>query len=305
MTGSIVRRLWTYQAERFPLTKTVPLLAVFSAASIAVSATLAERPLPGMGAFITGFILAIAIFFQMRVCDEYKDLADDRRYRPDRPIPRGLVSLSLIFGLGVLSALVAVTAVWLWYPPVLWLLALVWLWLGLMTVEFGAPAFLKARPVLYLVSHMAIMPLIDLLLTGVEWLPAGSASPQLWLFLALSFVNGCVLEIGRKLWAPENEIPGVETYYGLWGPLTATRIWLGCVTLSYLLLVGVGFATGNPLINAVLGALGFAAILRAAFRYTGSQTPQAQKAVDTMAGLWVFLCYAVAGFAPLISRLFQ
>lgn len=305
MTGSIVRRLWTYQAERFPLTKTVPLLAVFSAASIAVSATLAERPLPGMGAFITGFILAIAIFFQMRVCDEYKDLADDRRYRPDRPIPRGLVSLNLIFGLGVLSALVAVTALWLWYPPVLWLLALVWLWLGLMTVEFGAPAFLKARPVLYLVSHMAIMPLIDLLLTGVEWLPAGSVSPQLWLFLALSFVNGCVLEIGRKLWAPENEIPGVETYSGLWGPLTATRIWLGCVTLSYLLLVGVGFATGNPLINAVLGALGFAAILNAAFRYTRSQTPQAQKAVDTMAGLWVFLCYAVAGFAPLISRVFQ
>ncbi|MBC9245260.1 UbiA family prenyltransferase [Paracoccus sp. 11-3] len=305
MTKSIVRRLWIYQAERFPLQKTVPLLAVFSAASIAVSATLADRPLPGIGAFATGFILAIAIFFQMRVCDEHKDLEDDFRYRPDRPIPRGLVSLRLVFALGLLSALVAVVAAWIWHPQVLWLLALVWLWLGLMTVEFGAPAFLKARPVLYLVSHMAIMPLIDLLLTGIEWVPAGSMSPHLWLFLALSFVNGCVLEIGRKLWAPENEIPGVETYSGLWGPRTATRIWLGCVALSYLLLIGVGFATGNPLINAATGALGFAIILNAAFRYIHNPTPQAQKTVDNVAGLWVFLCYAVAGFAPLVSRLFS
>jgi hypothetical protein len=71
--------------------------------------------------------------------------------------------------------------------------------------------------VLYLLSHMAIMPLIDLLLTGIEWLP-GRAASGLWMFLALSFVNGCVLEIGRKLWAPENEIAGVDTYSGLWGP---------------------------------------------------------------------------------------
>jgi hypothetical protein len=45
------------------------------------------------------------------------------------------------------------------------------------------------------------------------------------MFLALSFVNGCVLEIGRKLWAPENEIAGVDTYSGLWGPRRAAAIW--------------------------------------------------------------------------------
>jgi 4-hydroxybenzoate polyprenyltransferase len=81
--------LWTYQKERFPLAKTAPLLAVFSAASICVSAELAGSPLPGPGAFVAGFVIAMALFFQMRVCDECKDLADDRLYRPDRPIPRG------------------------------------------------------------------------------------------------------------------------------------------------------------------------------------------------------------------------
>jgi hypothetical protein len=107
---------------------------------------------------------------------------------------------------------VTVLAAWLWHPPVLWLLALVWAWLLAMSFEFGVPEWLKARPVVYLLSHMAIMPLIDLLLTGLEWVPGGGAAPGLGLFLALSFVNGCVLEIGRKLWAPENEIAGVDSY---------------------------------------------------------------------------------------------
>jgi hypothetical protein len=122
-----------------------------------------------------------------------------------------------------------------------------------MSFEFGVPDWLKARPVLYLVSHMAIMPLIDLLLTGIEWVPGGGAASGLWMFLALSFVNGCVLEIGRKLWAPENEIAGVDTYSGLWGPQRAAMIWSVTVILSLALLLGVGRATDTFLVALILG----------------------------------------------------
>ena len=80
--------LWTYQKERFPLARTLPLLGVFSAAAIAVSAAAGGRPYPGWGGFAAGLVLAMLVFFQMRACDEWKDLEDDRRYRPDRPIPR-------------------------------------------------------------------------------------------------------------------------------------------------------------------------------------------------------------------------
>lgn len=195
---TLVRRFWTYQAERFPLKKTVPLLAVFSAASISVSASLADRPLPGFGAFAAGFVVALSLFFQMRVCDEWKDAEDDRRLRPD---------------------------------------------------------WLKARPVLYLLSHMAIMPLIDLALTGMEWMPGGGAAVGLWTFLALSFVNGCVLEIGRKLWTPQAEIERVDTYSRLWGPGRAALVWIGCVALSAALLILVGVMTGVGWTTAAL-ALG-------------------------------------------------
>lgn len=299
-----VAALWTYQKERFPLSKTAPLLAVFSAASICVSSQLAGRPLPNWGAFLAGFIIAMLLFFQMRVCDEYKDLEDDRRYRPDRPIPRGLVSLRLILSLGVASLPVTALAAWLWHPPVLWLLALVWVWLAAMTMEFGIASWLKARPVLYLLSHMAIMPLIDLLLTGLEWVPGGGAPASLGIFLALSFVNGCVLEIGRKLWSPENEIAGVETYSGLWGVKKAALIWCGCVVLSFALLLGLGAATGVIWISLVLGGIGAAICLASATGYARAPTDNAEKRMDTLAGLWVFFCYAIAGFAPIVMKAF-
>lgn len=299
-----ISALWTYQKERFPLAQTGPLLAVFSAASICVSAELSSRPLPGIDAFIAGFIIAIMLFFQMRVCDEYKDLEDDMRYRPDRPIPRGIVSLKTIVALGIVSLPVTGLTAWLWHPPVLWLLALVWVWLAAMTAEFGIPTWLKARPVLYLISHMAIMPLIDLLLTGLEWGPGGGVVPGLFLFLLLSCVNGCVLEIGRKLWAPANEIFGVDTYSGLWGPKKAALIWATCVIASFALLLGIGLATGVLWISMVLGGCGVAVCLASAFNYANKPTATAEKRLDALAGLWVFACYAIAGFAPIITRIF-
>lgn len=111
-----LRALWTYQAERFPLAKTAPLLGVFSAASISASAQLAGRGLPHWTVFLAGFVIAMTLFFQMRACDEWKDLEDDRRYRPERPIPRGLVSLRLILTLGVASMAVTALATALSHP---------------------------------------------------------------------------------------------------------------------------------------------------------------------------------------------
>ncbi len=239
------------------------------------------------------------LFFQLRVADEVKDGEDDAKYRPERPIPRGLVTLRLIVSLGLATIPLAIILALMHGAGLVWLLLLTWAWLTAMTFEFGVPAWLKARPVLYLLSHMAIMPLIDLLLTGIEWLPYGSAAPALWLFIALSFSNGCVLEIGRKLWAPESERVGVDTYSGLWGPTRAANIWLVFAGISAVLLLGVGIATGFAFAFALITLTGFIICTYAARRYAANPTPKAEKQMDTIAGLWVFGCYATAGFLPL------
>jgi hypothetical protein len=299
----LLARLWIYQRERFPLGKTALLLAVFSAASLSVSAHLAGRALPGLATFAGAWAIVLIVFFQLRACDEVKDSEEDRRWRPERPIPRGLVSLRLIVGLGAagvpLAALIAAAL----DPRLLWPLGAVWLWLALMSAEFFVPQWLRQRPFLYLASHMAIMPLIDFFETACEWLPtAGAPPPGLAWFLGLSFANGCVIELGRKVWAPESERPGVETYSALLGPRRAALLWAGAASVAFALLAGTGAATGRAAADALVGAAALAVVWFAALRFASRADPAGQKLIDALSGGWVLICYATAGFAPLVGR---
>src|SRR6185312_4278694 len=52
------RRLWIYQAERFPVVRSGALVAMFSAAGVSLSAVLAARPLPAIGSYAVAFVVA-------------------------------------------------------------------------------------------------------------------------------------------------------------------------------------------------------------------------------------------------------
>lgn len=302
---SLIARLWIYQAERFPLGKTAVLCSVFAGASVSVSAHLAARPAPPLAAYLAAFIITLAFFFQLRVLDEIKDKEDDARFRPERPIPRGLVRLETIIWLGVASAVLAALAALAVDVRLIALLALAWGWMTLMSFEFFVPHWLKARPFAYLVSHMAVMPLIDLVITGAEWTPHGAPVAALSLFLFLSFANGCVLEIGRKLWAPVSEREGVETYSRVLGPARGAILWLICLAAALALLVAVGLATGAPVLTGAIGAAAAVFAGRAALKYRAEPTPERATALEDASGLWVFACYGAAGFAPFAGSLLQ
>ncbi len=150
---------------------------------------------------------------------------------------------------------------------------------------------------------MAVMPLIDLVITGVEWTPHSVPPAGLGLFLFLSFANGCVLEIGRKLWAPQSEREGVETYSRVLGPERGGLLWLGCLGAALGLLLAVGWATGAPWLTGAIGLAAAVYAARAALRYRTQATPVRAKALEDASGLWVFACYAAAGFAPFAGAL--
>ena len=88
-----------------------------------------------------------------------------------------------------------------------------------MTREFFVARWLKAHPIVYMTSHMVIIPLVDLYATACDWRVAGLTGPPAGLswFLIVSYLNGIVVEIGRKTRAPADEEHGVETYSALWG----------------------------------------------------------------------------------------
>ena len=79
--GSLLARLWIYQAERFPVLKNGLLIAVFASSGVTLSSVLAGRTLPTLAAYGCAAFVAFGLFFQLRVSDEVKDAEELSRLR--------------------------------------------------------------------------------------------------------------------------------------------------------------------------------------------------------------------------------
>ena len=303
--SQMANRWWTYQRERFPVFAHTPIIAAFSLSAVSYSALIrGAYHVPGWKPCVVAFASSFLFFLQLRIADEFKDFEEDSLYRPYRPVPRGLISLRDLGWVWAGSILLQLTlALWL-APRLIVLLLLPWLYLCLMSKEFFARRWLKARPITYMVTHMAIMPLVDLYTTSCDWVPAGFVRPPpglLW-FLLVSFFNGMVVEIGRKIRSPQDEETGVETYSFLWGRRNAILVWLGTLVctggFAFIAARGIGFA--RPVIILLL--ILFLAALAVAVYFLQGAVEKRGKYVETMAGVWSLLMYLSLGFIPIVLR---
>lgn len=299
-----MNRWWIYQKERFPLMAHGPLIAAFSASAVSYSALLrGPGEVPRWESYVVAFLVSLGSFLLLRIADEFKDAEEDARWRPYRPVPRGLVTLRELgrigIAVGVAQLIVASRLGW----PLVGLLVVTWIYFGLMSKEFFARDWLKKRPVVYLFSHMAIMPLVDWFATGCDWVRAGTGMPAgLFWFLAASFFNGVVIELGRKIRSPEQEETGVETYSFLWGRPGAVASWLAAMaaTLACALMAAerIGFTSE---VAWVLGVLWVgAAVLGWVFLKT--LKGKLAKGIEAVAGVWTLALYLTLGVVPLVSQ---
>jgi 4-hydroxybenzoate polyprenyltransferase len=306
--GTLFRRFLLYQRERFPLAVYVPLVAVFTVSAAAYSGALRGADgTPGTGLLLLGTLTALVFFFLLRVLDEHKDAATDRRYRPELPVPRGLISLAELRRLAAAALLLVLVSNALAAPVLLAACLPAALWTALMTREFFVPAWLRGRPALYLVSHMLVLPLIDGYTTGLDWLAEGETPRAgLWLFLLLTLLNGTLLEIGRKLRAPGEEREGVETYTAAWGRRTAPVVWLAVLAAAALVAVAAAAAVpgaaaqvagrlGPPLLLVPVAALPAVRFLRTGAAAWARRT-------DAAAALWTLAMYLFLGIGPWLAR---
>ncbi len=298
-----MNRWWTYQRERFPLLQHAPLVAAFSFSAVSYAAWLQGRSWPSAAALGVAFSTTLISFLHLRIADEFKDEAEDRLYRPYRPVPRGLVRLRELGWIWVITAVVQALLA-LWHAPALlgWLF-FTWTYLALMTREFFVAAWLKARPLAYLFSHMLIMPLIDFYAAACQWVPSGSGLPEgLWWFLAVSFGNGLTIEIGRKLRAPQDEEPGVNSYTRVWGRERAVAAWLASVlgtgAAFVLAAARVGFAPSAGLVaTTALAACGWLGV-----RFLRQPQTSRSRAIELGSGIWTLVLYLSLGFGPHLFR---
>ena len=302
---SFWKRLLIYQKERFPLLGNALLVAVFTFSAISYSRI--SRGAEGFIAwndFAIGICLTIGLFFLLRIFDEHKDQEDDRKYRSYLPVPRGLISLAELRKVGwAIFAMQAILLVF-FQTKMLFLFFIVLGYMLLMGEEFFVPEYLRKRPMLYNLSHMFIIPLVDIYASGLDWFLEGH-SPHWGLawFFGVSYFNGLVLEFGRKMRAPDYEEEGVNSYTKQYGVKKGPMLWLLFLIITALLAIGAAlyadygtFAVGWFLSCFILCSI-------PTILFINNPTKKGSKYIEVAAGVWTLLMYFSLGAIPMIKNL--
>ena len=299
---SELQKWLTYQKERFPLIRYSILVSAFAASGLSLSFLLTggQNPLR-IEMFLVAFSVTLLLFFQLRVADEHKDFEYDAIHHPERPVPRGLVSLKELRSLAIAAALFQLTAVLLLSANLIVPLVLAWTYMALMTREFFIGDWLRDHPIIYMLTHMCILFFTDLFITSCHFMVSNIEPPiTLLYFLGTSFCLGMVIELGRKIRSPQDETTGTDTYSRLWGRETAVRVWLSAISLSGLFAVATAIQIQSGLIALAVLSILLLTCWNSGKNFLASSTPLTAKRLDSLSGIWTLSTYLIIGLIPLL-----
>ena len=252
--------------------------------------------------FLLGIFTTITLFLLLRIFDEFKDAKDDAAYRKELPVPRGLIKELKIVGIVVAVLQIGINAIF--FPKMLILYFVVIAYLLLMGKEFFISAWLKRNQFFYVVSHMFIIPLVDVYASGLDWFLNNATAPiGLLFFFMVSYMNGVVLEVGRKIKAPEAEAEGVLSYTYMLGTARATYLWLVVLFVTLLLSIAAAHYAGYGLTAFYFLATAFALCSIAAFTFIKNKSTKASKAIEISSAIWTIAMYLILGGIPMIQKL--
>jgi 4-hydroxybenzoate polyprenyltransferase len=302
---SYPKRFFIYQKERFPFLVHGLLIAAFSFSAIAFSRLC--RGVPGFISwpdYAACALTNITLFFLLRVSDEHKDKALDAAYRPYLPVPRGLVTLKELRVTGFALLLPVSLLNIVYYPALLPFYFLALVYLLFMRYEFFAGTWLNQHQVAYIISHMVIIPLTDIYASSYDWKLHNAAPPLgLGFFFLVSYLNGIVLEIGRKLKTAEKEEPGVVSYTKLWGLQKAPWIWIALLALNFSAALAAAFYAGHSQSTFIVLGLLFLMACLPAVLFIRKPEPRWSRAIEGASVLWAFGMYLTLGGIPFLIQL--
>jgi len=300
-----LKRLYIYQKERFPVIQNSLVIAVFGFSAISFSRIC--RNAEGFISPVTyavGIFTTITLFFLVRIFDEFKDKEEDKKFRSYLPVPRGLISFKELRNMGIVVFILQVIVNAIFYPKMLFLFFPVLIYLALMGKEFFVSEWLKKHIVMYIITHMMIIPLIDIYASGLDWLKEGAGIPEgLFIFLGVSYMNGVVIEFGRKIRPKEMEEEGYETYSALYGANRATVIWILVMFVTLCLSIwAASYANyGMPVYIALASC--FLLFSLPGFIFFKMKTKKTAKFIEFSSALWTISMYLILGAAPMIADL--
>lgn len=299
------KRLYLYQKERFPILGHGLLVAAFSFSAISYS-----RICRGAAGFVdwrtfaVGIFTTVSLFFLVRIFDEFKDAEDDARFRKELAVPRGLISFRELFIMGIVVVAAQVALNLYFFPKMLLIYVVIIGYLLLMGKEFFVADWLKKHQFWYITSHMFIIPLIDIYASGLDWLLAGVKAPTgLLFFFAVSYMNGIVLEIGRKIRVPENESEGVLTYTFMLGIGGAVWLWIAVLLITLALSIAASVFAGYGETAFFVLSIIFVVCALPALLFLRKRTPRLSKMIEYASAFWTISMYLTLGGGPMISKL--
>lgn len=299
-------RFYQYQKERFPFIMHAIMIFAFTFSAVSFSRFCrGEEGFVSLYILLTGTITSFLFFFLLRIFDEFKDFEKDSKYQSYRPVPRGLIRLTELKHLAVVIIIFQIIVNIIVMPSMLIAYALIMVYMFFMTKEFFVKEWLVKHPITYLWSHMLIMPLIDFYTTGLDWLNNGLSPPDgLIYFLIVTFLNGIIIEVGRKIRSRDSEEPGVETYSYLYGSTKATAGWI--IVLFFTFIFALKACLAAELGTICIYSLTIFVILCAfpAFFFLHRKDRRSARYIEISAGVWTIAMYFTLGGVPMMFRLF-
>lgn len=248
-----MNKILQYFSERFPLSQYIPLTTFFGvAAAVAVQTKIFGAP-KQWGRIVVAIIALLLFLLRLRIFDEFKDYEHDKEHYPDRPIPRGLVSLGemkyLLFGVIIVEVLLST----IFGLSSFFLFALIFIYSLVMFKEFFIRKWLRNHFTTYIFLHEIVVIPLFLYLFSIQGMKIEHLTNiyfwKLSLFFGLLFF---LLEVARKFRSKEDEIPSQDTYTAQYGIKGASFLLFSLTVL--ILFLGLNlFATFNQLI--VLGVI--------------------------------------------------
>jgi len=300
-----LKRFYRYQKERFPILGHGLLVASFSFSAISYSRICrGAEGFVSWQAFVVCVFTTISLFLLVRIFDEFKDKEDDATYRKHLPVPRGLIRLNELFIIGAILVVAQVALNAWFFPKLLIIYAVVIGYLSLMGKEFFIADWLKKHQFWYVTSHMFIIPLIDIYASGLDWMLDGVDPPKgLLFFFIVSYMNGIVLEIGRKIRTPEQEAVGVSTYSSLLGTKKAVYAWFAILFVTLVAAIAAAFFAGHGILGISILSSVFIACSIPGLLFLSRMSAKRAKAIEIASVLWTIAMYLTLGGVPMIQHL--
>ena len=322
-----IKNFKIYLNERFPLGKNSIFVLIFTLSGYIYTGLLYNSkiinqifskeikvPMP-WHKIVALFIIIFMFFLQLRITDEFKDYEEDLKYRAYRPVQRGVVTLKALGKIGIATVIIQIILAYIIDFKIIYFMIIVWFYMFLMAKEFFIKEWLTKRILIYALSHVVIMIFITLVIVNAAQYIVLGETENIFKFVALqwyrhnidialiplftlNYLNGIVLEIGRKTRRADEEEHGVQTYSKLWGKKKAAVILSLLFAVEYFLVIlGLSYTYEKYFLFSGLVLL-IILIISIYFMIKFLKKDLSGKIVESVSGLWIVFSSMGLGLLP-------